>query len=116
MKAMAAGETLIIHGLTLTAVTAKTAAEVATIFSNLTGGSDLAAVLQPGLVTKGFATSSATFAGTFAAGRSTGAVVGTGLDTVIFTATTAGNAQAALAATGTRVNAPTLTSVVGTAA
>jgi flagellin-like hook-associated protein FlgL len=113
-KAMGAGETLIIHGLTLTAVTAKTAAEVATIFSNLAGGTT-EANLQAGLVTKGFATSSATFAGTFA-GRSSGAAVGTALDTVIITADTVGGGNAALAATGTRVNAPTLTSVVGAAA
>ena len=114
MRAMGEGETLIINGLTLTAVTAKTAAEVATIFSNLVGGTSIAN-LQAGLVTKGFATSSATFAGTFA-GRSSGAAVGTALDTVIITADTVGGGNAALAATGTRVNAPTLTSVVGAAA
>jgi flagellin len=114
MKAMAAGETLIINGLTMTAVTAKTAAEVATIFSNLVAGTALG-TLQADLVTKGFATSSATFAGTFA-GRSSGAVVGTALDTVIITAATVGNGNAVLAATGTAVNAPTKTSVVGAAA
>ena len=114
MKAMAAGETLIINGLTMTAVTAKTAAEVATIFSNLVADTSIAN-LQAGLVTKGFATSSATFAGTFA-GRSSGAVVGTALDTVIITAATVGNGNAVLAATGTAVNAPTKTSVVGAAA
>jgi flagellin len=114
MRAMGAGETLIINGLTLTAVTAKTAAEVATIFSNLVGGTS-EANLQAGLVTKGFVTGSATFTGTFA-GRSSGAAVGTALDTVIITADTVGGGNAALAATGTRVNAPALTSVVGAAA
>jgi flagellin len=120
MKAMAAGENLIINGLTMTAVTAKTAAEVATIFSNLVGGTS-EANLQAGLVTKGFATGSATFAGTFA-GRSSGAVVGTDLDTVIISADTVGNGNAALVASGTAttnssgVRNPTRTSVVGAAA
>jgi len=116
MKAMAAGETLIINGLTMTAVTAKTAAEVATIWSNIpttAAGAEFTA-LQAALVAKGFATTSATFAGTFE-NFSSGAVVGTALDTVIITRNAVG-AQAASAATGTRVNAPTLTSVDGTAA
>ena len=119
-KTMSAGETLIINGLTLTAVTAKTAAEVATIFSNITGGTALG-TLQADLVTKGFATGSATFGGTFSS-YSSGLVQGTNSDTVTITADTVGAGNAVLAATGTAVTnaagvrAPTTTTVLGAAA
>jgi flagellin len=116
MKAMGAGETLVINGLTMTAVTAKTAAEVATIFSNIptTAAGDLGA-LQAALVTKGFATGSATFTGTFA-NFTSGAVVGTALDTIILTNNNVGAQGASALGAGTAVNAPIVTRVDGAAA
>jgi flagellin len=104
---------------TFTAVTAKTAAEVATIFSNLAGGTT-EANLQAGLVTKGFATGSATFATTGNAAwnvtASSGNAVGANLDTVVFRAAAVGNGATTVTLGGTAVNAPIATRFVGVAA
>jgi flagellin len=92
---------------------------VATIFSNLTSGST-EATLQDNLVTKGFATGSATWAtagnAAWNGARNTGAVLGT--DTVVFQAAAVG-AGAAVTFTGSAttnnagVNNPTITTTAG---
>jgi flagellin len=118
-RAMGAGETIVMGNATFTAVTAKTAAEVATIFSNLAGGTT-EANLQAGLVTKGFATGSATFATTGNAAwnvtASSGNAVGANLDTVVFRAAAVGNGATTVTLGGTAVNAPIATRFVGVAA
>jgi flagellin len=119
-NAMSAGQTLIIGNATLTAVTAKTAAEVATIFSNLTGTSSQA-TLQANLVTKGFATGSATIVTAGAANwdvtSSSGNAVGANLDTVVFRAAAVGNgATTVTVGGGGSATAPIATRVVGVAA
>jgi flagellin len=118
-SAMAAGQTVIIGNATLTAVTAKTAAEVATIFSNLTGSSSQAA-LQADLVAKGFAVGSATWATTGAnpwtVTSSSGAVVGSNSDTVVFRAAAVGNGATTVTVGAGTATAPVATRVVGAAA
>ena len=118
---MGAGETIVMGNATFTAVTAKTAAEVATIFSNLTGSSAYT-TLRDNLLAKGFATSSATWATTntnadaWTVTSSSGNAVGANLDTVVFRAAAVGNGATTVTLGGTAVNAPIATRFVGVAA
>ena len=118
-SAMTAGQTLIIGNATLTAVTAKTAAEVATIMSNLSGSSSQA-TLQADLVTKGFATGSATWATTGAAAwnvtSNSGNVVGSSSDSIVFKAAAIGNGATTVTIGAGTATTPTATRVVGVAA
>lgn len=101
-KALAAGETQIINGLTFTAGTAgTTAAETAAAFANLTSGA------SQGYSTKG------TYSGTWTASTfSSGAASS---DTVVFTGTSAG-ARTNLADTGTGADPTVVETTVGVTA
>jgi flagellin len=104
-SALTAGQNLINGGLTLTAVSAMTGAQVATAFSGITDGESLSTT-QARLVSNGLATSVATLSGAFT-GASTGLVQGAAGTTVNFVSTTAG-ATAAQAFTGTGQTAPSV--------
>lgn len=104
--AMTAGQTLTTNGLTFTAAKNLTKEEVATAFSNLINGTvPVAGDTQgSGIVANGVYTGAIT-------GWTSGAASG---DTVVFTATTAGNIATDLAFTGT--GSATVTTTQGVAA
>ena len=102
--ALAAGQTLIVGGLTFTAGAAgTTAAQTAAAFANLSNGA-----IQGN-------SALGTYSGAFA-GWSTGAASGTGSTTVVFTSSTANSNVTDLAFTGIGLAAATVTTTQGAAA
>jgi hypothetical protein len=101
-KDLAAGQSVQVAGLTLTATSAKTAAEVATAFASVNSGA-----------TSGNAAGGISFTGTLT-GYNSGAVGGAGNAVVRFTSTSVGAVVTDISVTTTSNNSPTVAITQGT--